>query len=130
MCLDTVDEKLKVTRGDGWKTFEGENRPSRPDPKTLGTWAFGARIPVGEWFTDPCGLGTSIRSLDGGWYPRGFHIHRDETDARMWAAGERRRVRKVSFRQVVATGVERAGFLKEEPVIVAREIYIYPKGKK
>ncbi len=128
VCLDTVDKEPKVTEGVGWKLYTGEDRNDRPDPKRgLPPWMFGSTSPIGEWVKDTSSL--TVLHIPGSCsYPCGFHLFLTEKDARVWNDGDRTRVRKVSFRSVVATGtVRHAG--RQLPAIVAREIYIHPKER-
>ncbi len=125
MCLDTVDKKIGVTGGEGWKVFGGQDRRDRDDPQEglRGWFGFGGYIPIGKWVTDrPRRLRLCSYYTDNQ-YPSGFHLYSSRAIAYKDFKGVRvRRIRKVSFRKVVATGVQ-----DEAPVIVAREIYIHPK---
>ncbi len=119
MCLSVVDEKPIVKEGIGWKVFEkleGE----------LTNWYYGAyfyKFNINEWNTDKTRPIISTLYVN---YPSGFHIHKTRKSARiqkgqLHVITPNYVIKKVKFRNVVATGYE--GFNR---VIVAREILILP----
>ena len=115
MCLDTVDKTIKVTEGVGWKCFD------RVENGVLYQWMnFDTPIPTGVWLSD-----SRTRLIAKAWgrdYPTGFHVFVTRQGCRDWHdAGNP--IRKVAFRAVVASGTQEGN-----PTIVAREIYIHPKG--
>ncbi len=103
MCLATVDEKPTVTEGEGWKVFSH----SRDGHLT-------------QW------MSIESRPQQAKRYPCGYHLFPTERGAIAWADSSPRR--KVSFRGVVATGTQSRYRGKPLRTIVAREIYIHPKG--
>ena len=125
MCLDTVDEKPRVTEGEGWKVF------SHSRDGHLSQWmSMDIRVRTSAWVKDPAV--DDIRYTDhitrnAETYPCGFHLFLTEGDAAVWDRYSPRR--KVSFRNVAATGRQRRFNGKPLRTIVAREIYIHPKGK-
>ncbi len=118
MCLNRVDKKPTVTEGEGWKVLE------RLGDGGLCTPYKGVAVEVGHWIRDT--NDRSIMSLGDGPYQTGFHLFRTREGARHFHcphSGER--VCRVSFRDVTATGKQGG-----HDSIVARKIYIHPKGKK
>ena len=117
MCLDTVDKKPTVTEGEGWKAFSIHRG-------VLTATCMGTLMPEGKWLKDrnkrpiACGSWDSKKT-----YPPGFHIARSKSGTRGWGGN----VRKVSFRNVVATGAQGGDGYTMCRYIVAREIYIHPK---
>ncbi len=119
MCLDAVDKKPTVTEGEGWKCFDLD------ESHHLEYQIMGGRVSgVGKWFAD---TNDGTIQMRGSTYPTGFHVFLSEEDAVTWCNFGP--IRKVSFRQVVASGTTRPSSERPLPTIVAREIYIHPKGK-
>ena len=115
MCLDTVDRKPTVT--EGWKVF------GQDDSYHLEYQIMCGRVQgIGKWIADK-----HDGEVRGGYYPTGFHVFLTEEDALTWCHFGT--IRKVSFRQVVASGTSRPSSQRPLPTVVAREIYIHPKGK-
>ncbi len=120
MCLDTVDKKPTVTEGEGWKVFSlcGDKYETilmrfRGKPHSDATWLSAS------------GMGFIHNTLDEK-YRKGFHLFRTRAGARhFFCAHSNECVLRVSFRQVTATGKQWG-----HDAIVAREIYIHPKGSK
>ncbi len=113
MCLDTVDKKPTVTEGEGYKTFPHNS---------LETGLLSNRLLLreGHWIRD---VHEETIPSENGNYRTGFHLWRFSQGAQTWKC-RNEVIRKVSFRKVTATGRQGG------QVIVAREIYIHPKGKK
>ena len=105
MCLHTVDEKTKEGKGYGYKAFSKHGDTLTP-LCGRGQLSF----PEEVWFTDP-----NMRRIAGK-YPAGFHINRFKNHARTWVGDT---TRKVFYKDVVASG----SFF-DEPVFVARQIWI------
>ena len=125
MCLDTVDKKPTVTEGEGWKVF------SHTRDGHLSQWlSMGTRVRTSTWVKDPAIDDikyTDRITRNAETYPCGFHLFRTLGDAAAWDRYASHR--RVSFRNVAATGQQRRFNGKFLRTIVAREIYIHPKGK-
>lgn len=127
MCLRQLVE-FKVTRGYGWQIF----RKGRTGLLQLHCHSDYPQTPVveGMWQTDPnnyyirpgCGFDT---------YKTGFHIMLEWEDILDYIAGLSEKViRKVWFRDVVATGVDDLNIaypIRSAKVVVARERFVEPK---
>ena len=108
MCLHTVDEKTKEGKGYGYKAFSKHGDTLTPLRRRSGRGQLS--FPEEVWFTDP-----NTKPIEGQ-YPAGFHINRFKIHALDWAGDT---TRKVYYREVVASG-----FWWDEPVYIARQIWI------
>jgi len=111
MCLDTVDEKPRVTEGEGWKVF------STGKGHELAGVCFDFPFVEGRWLRDRPGRRWGLD------YPPGFHLYATRSTAYRDRLNGDEEVRRVSFRLVTVTGST-----GRRKIIVAREIYIHPKG--
>ncbi len=117
MCLDTVDEKPRWKKGKGWKCFQLTDDKLGPlFPRLVGSFNY----PTGEWVKDskPATFTLRDESLKSR-YPTGFHIEKTKKCAGYWVHGPHQVIRRVHFKDVVATGTQ-----SNDPCIVARQIYI------
>ena len=115
MCLDYVNKEPVVAEGEGWKVVRSKNKGLYPP-------IYGGRYRTGRWVKDRA-RHLLYAEQSAKEYPAGFHIFARRLDAFGWKTRSEQ-VRRVSFRQVVATGRQ-----DRVDVIVAREIYIHPEGK-
>ena len=107
MCLQTIDEVPKYKDGFGWKVFEENHKGNlRPDMQGNNVW------PVDEWIkakgeplhiNNDCCLPT---------YKSGFHIFPTKREAEEYKRQRvspyyRMSVRKVEYRNVIATGISK-----------------------
>ena len=128
MCLDTVDKKPTVTEGEGWRVVKlsgGRLYPVFQD----------GRLRTGRWLTDSSQV--TIHPPVCVRYKAAFHLFSEKDDAEALKIAVMAstykpggyQLRRVSYKDVVATGRQ---YVRGYPrkVIVAREIYIHPKGKK
>ena len=126
MCLDTVDKKVTIKEGTGWKFFA--ERGGR-----LASAYYGNKHPAGEWITDTAtepieinrGFDLNLRQT----YPTGFHIFVGKPQfSQVYGLP----VHQVRFRDVVAQGVQEfqlKGATRSLNVVVAREMFIERKEK-
>ena len=115
MCLSTVDTNPTVATGTAWKVLFQISDGSSVSALQL------YPMPEEKWLLDP-----SVRRLlsdSGNEYLTGFHLYKTRREARIFR-NVRERVARVSFRRVTATGKQ-----NDLRVVVAREIYIHPKGE-
>ena len=123
MCLDMVDKETTATEGEGWRVVKVKNHALFPT-------FYDGRLRTRRWLTDS-NEGT-IFVIPGLKYKAGFHLFTNRGDAEVLVgimagfSGEYG-VRRVSYRATVATGYQYQNNHKLR-VIVAREIYIHPKG--
>jgi hypothetical protein len=133
MCLKRIDsgaERDQTREEDGWKVYVlgFETGALRPEIH----WRHGEIIPVGKWLqSKPVRLPVYLRrrgKARGRWdegqrsYMAGWHVFPSQGDAVSWIGDlEDRVICKVRGRGVLARGVQN-GF----PVVVYRELYVYP----
>ncbi len=124
--MDTVDRKVRITEGEGWKFFSTKEGKLRNfyESNLQGELIPRVRFLSSRWNADP--TRRTIRAeKDRKPYKLGFHVYTNKAPAlRDSLTYTQCCVRRVSFRGVLATGTSRC-----DTVIVAREIYIHPKGK-
>ena len=116
MCLSRL-EKFPVKSNFGWKCFWKNGNGGLIGP-------FNAyKFPVNTWLNAGHPLPRKSTHLDAQeTYQAGFHIYATRDDARRSGNGY---IRRVKFRDVIATGYE-----GEEKVIVAQEILVLPIKKR
>ena len=111
MCLDKL-KPVSTKKGYGWKVFD------KWDSK-LESRYFDIRYPTNKWIKDK-----KSKPIQGDrvCYPTGFHVFVSKEKAKDWGGI----VRKVYYKNVVATGLQNIGFWENicAQVIVAKEIWI------
>lgn len=129
MCLSRLDKLPK--RRTGYKCFNTEDDKGLTSlyycPYLEGS--IPKSMPVGEWLHardfKPHDVPSQIEcEHEAVTYPAGFHYYTRGKDARDFAEGAMGvTVRKVKANYIVATGYQEGC-----PVMVAKQIYIYPEG--
>ncbi len=117
MCLDTVDKKPKYGDGQGWKVFRGGRG------KLISPFASLVCSP-NEWIEDrnKC----PVERIGCSSYPAGFHIYRSKDAAERAALYHDWIIKKVHYKDVVATG-RQCSWDRSFRTVVARQIYIEDK---
>lgn len=123
MCLSTVDKDPKYRGKIGYKVVRDL------DNGLVSEFSHGIQrtnYPIGVWVTDQANYYINEPTVK---YPTGFHIFSSLGMARAWSQGLMRRIVRVEFQDVVATGHQRFGFTAGRcrhtaRVIVARRIKV------